>query len=418
MKFFTTEQVSPRIGKTPDGFLVCYDVPIARTGEMIYNKAESDIMPWLKDFGTDASGNVVILREDSEVFRPETLESLQGKPVTIDHPDDLVNPENWRELAKGTAQNIRRGEREQADLILADLLITDAEAIKYVEGGELRQISVGYDADYEHLGDGRGKQTNIIGNHIALVQRGRAGIRCSIQDSACTGCGKCKCKDNKEVAPVKFKDTAMGKKFLSFFDADMEEEEKKDKKETEDGEPEWAGELKKSLDGLRKSLDCFGKKTKDEAEEEEEEKKKKTEDDKEDEADKKEDEKDAEEEEKKTGDKKTKDAAPDNDLLSRMEILTPGFKPRGVTRDAIMREVMGVVQTSDANLVKPFGVTDFKAAKYHTVDAVFMAVSTLKAERNNAQFITRDFKGASNTTDSPADLNKKYADFWQTNKGR
>jgi len=47
----------------------------------------------------------------------------------------------------------------------------------------LREVSCGYDAQYEQIEKGKGKQREIIGNHVALVTKGRAGNRCTIQDS-------------------------------------------------------------------------------------------------------------------------------------------------------------------------------------------------------------------------------------------
>ncbi len=41
-KYFAT-QLSDNISKTPEGFLICYNVPIARTGDMIYGDGESPI---------------------------------------------------------------------------------------------------------------------------------------------------------------------------------------------------------------------------------------------------------------------------------------------------------------------------------------------------------------------------------------
>ncbi len=67
------------------------------------------------------------------------------------------------------------------DILLADLLITDKAAIESVRAG-LREVSCGYDADYEQIEPGRGRQRNIIGNHVALVEKGRCGSRCAIGD--------------------------------------------------------------------------------------------------------------------------------------------------------------------------------------------------------------------------------------------
>lgn len=181
-RWFTPEQLSARQRMTPEGFLLCEAVPIARTGTLIYDQSEIPLEG-------GSGGLVVVERTPEEVFRPETMASFEGKPVTLAHPDDFVTPANWRELAVGITQNVRRGTDVESDLMLADLLITDAAAIALVRSDgnpnseRLRQVSCGYDADYEQLAPGRGRQTNIVGNHVALVERGRCGPRCAIGDS-------------------------------------------------------------------------------------------------------------------------------------------------------------------------------------------------------------------------------------------
>jgi hypothetical protein len=122
-----------------------------------------------------------IEREEREVFRPETIASFNGVAVVDEHPDSDVTPENWRNLAVGVVLNPRRGLAADADVLLADLVITDKPAIDAVRAGK-REISCGYDADYEETGVGKGRQTNILGNHVALVDSGRCGPRCAIGD--------------------------------------------------------------------------------------------------------------------------------------------------------------------------------------------------------------------------------------------
>lgn len=161
--------------KTPEGFLLCLDVPIARTGLQEYAASEVPIDP------DETSDIVKIQRDATEVFRPETLASFEGKPVTLGHPDDMVSPKTWAQLAKGVMQNVRRGEGEFNNSLIADLLITDEEAIRKVEMG-LREVSCGYEADYIQTGAGAGRQANIIGNHLALVPEGRAGSGYAIKD--------------------------------------------------------------------------------------------------------------------------------------------------------------------------------------------------------------------------------------------
>lgn len=175
MRFYTPTKLSEHIAETPEGFLLCAAVPIARVGIMEYAPGQMPI-----EAAKDGS-MVQIERTEDVVFAPEAMASFEGKPSTVDHPAEDVTPANWKELAVGHAQNIRRGVGEASDLLLADLVITDEDAIKLVRGG-LREVSCGYDADYEQIAPGRGRQKNIRGNHIALVRRGRCGSRCRIND--------------------------------------------------------------------------------------------------------------------------------------------------------------------------------------------------------------------------------------------
>lgn len=172
--FYITEKIGPKQSLTPEGFLLCEEVSLARTGMMIYGPDETPI-----EAGPD--GIVKIFREDDDVFNPKTIASAMGKPVTNDHPDEDVTPDSWKELTHGIMLNIRRGEGVMDDLLLGDLLITTPEGIEAVQSGK-REVSLGYEANYEETGPGVGRQSDIIINHIALVEQGRCGPRCAISD--------------------------------------------------------------------------------------------------------------------------------------------------------------------------------------------------------------------------------------------
>lgn len=178
MQWYTTERIGPKRSKTPDGYLLCEGVPIARVGEMLYARGEVPV-----EAGAD--GIIRITRDEDELFRPETIASFQGKPVCDEHPPTMVSAADWQYYAKGVAMNVRRGENELQDLLLADLLVTDQRVISEIEAGK-REISCGYDAAYEPHAPGRGKQRDIVGNHIALVTKGRCGPVCAIGDHAMT----------------------------------------------------------------------------------------------------------------------------------------------------------------------------------------------------------------------------------------
>lgn len=172
----SAEQIGVRQSVTPEGFLLCEEVPIARVGAQDYAYFE---LPELEA----KDGVIVAERTAGVLFSPETLASFEGKPITIDHPPDFVTPANYMAVARGTVRNVRRGEGAQSELMLADLLITDAEAIRRVQSKDLTQVSNGYDADYEQIAPGRARQATIVGNHVALVKNARCGPVCSIGDS-------------------------------------------------------------------------------------------------------------------------------------------------------------------------------------------------------------------------------------------
>ena len=162
--------------RNPEGYLICANVPIARSGTQDYYQDE---------LGQDGEEIVKVFRPEEEVFSEATIASFEGMPVTNDHPDDAegVTIENITYLRKGHCQNVRRGVGKDRDLLIADLFIDDPDTIREILDNNKREISCGY--TYELCEeDGRYVQRQIRGNHIAIVDRGRAGHRVCIKDSA------------------------------------------------------------------------------------------------------------------------------------------------------------------------------------------------------------------------------------------
>lgn len=173
--------------RTRDGYLAVR-AKAARTG--VYDYAGFEVDPENKHGLRDRT-SVKVLRDEATVFDRAAVQSFIGKPVTDNHPSSPVNAENWRDHARGTIMGaVRDGE-----YLTFDLLLTDADAIRAIDNGK-RELSNGYAAELEFgkftAADGTicdARQSRILGgNHVALVDRGRAGSDCAIKDGAFALC--------------------------------------------------------------------------------------------------------------------------------------------------------------------------------------------------------------------------------------
>lgn len=420
---YTSGQIGRTREITPEGYLLCRDVRLARTGILIYGDGEVPVKP-------DNTGLIQVYRGDDVLFAPTTIASTEGKPVVDDHPDDWVTPKNWQMLSKGSGHNVHQGEGEDAEYLMADLLIMDESAIEAVQKGKV-EISLGYDAEYTQISPGKGVQSNIVVNHIALVDKGRCGSRCSIGDS--------------------FMTTKVKKKKLSFADRirnlgktkDAEEAEKLAKAvedeeldlPTEDDEPEDDDKSKtsdaainreifKMLKTMDSRLEALEKnKTKDSDDPE-----KKTEDDDEDEDTATKDDVLEAEEAAKLSDKGVQTYTGDSlqEIRSRAEILVPGISlptmdaktadvgkvALGVKRSALKQAYQDpkVKQTID---LFTSGKSDFDAMPQATIDAAFTGAAELIKSQNNAKGFrsgvsTKDFGRQPLTIDQINERNRAY----------
>ena len=173
MHYYGT-RLSENISKRePEGYLLCLNVPVARTGIQEYTNSELRIQN--SELSPAGENELIpVYRPEEEVFAPETMASFEGMPVTNDHPPDGVDVSNIRALQKGHAHNVRRGSGEESDLLLADLIITDPALITAILEEGKREISCGY--TYELcMENGQYIQRKIRGNHVAVVDAGRAG---------------------------------------------------------------------------------------------------------------------------------------------------------------------------------------------------------------------------------------------------
>ena len=170
---------------TPEGFLRVR-ARIARSGLHDYRASELGAPA-----GFVSGDTIRVYRPPEQVFHPDAIASFVNKPVTDGHPPAMIDAGNWRQYAVGHAGP---AVTRDGDHLAADLLITDAAAVARAEAGA--ELSNGYHADFDFTPgttpDGEpfdALQSNIRGNHIALVDAGRCGDTCRIGDEAVRDCG-------------------------------------------------------------------------------------------------------------------------------------------------------------------------------------------------------------------------------------
>lgn len=128
MKAYFGSKISGHMIKTPEGFLICKEVPIARTGTQQYRGFE---------FGGDDPMELYdVHRPEEEVFSKAALASFEGKPVVDEHPRANLDPTNISQYIKGVCRDVRRGEGNLSECMVADLIIYDKELITKIEGGK------------------------------------------------------------------------------------------------------------------------------------------------------------------------------------------------------------------------------------------------------------------------------------------
>jgi hypothetical protein len=151
-----------RMTTTPEGYIRGESV-VTRTGVFDYINPDGTIRREL--------------RHPDDVFSTASLATLSMIPVTVDHPSELLTLETATELAVG-----QTGENSRVDgkLIYTPFTITHKRGIDAVSRGKL-ELSLGYKCDLlEEKGVYNGeeythRQTNIIYNHLSIVDRARAG---------------------------------------------------------------------------------------------------------------------------------------------------------------------------------------------------------------------------------------------------
>lgn len=180
MQFTDAVTVAGKPRRTTDGYLVA-EARAVRTGIQLYAGSE---------VGKPDVPVVRVYRAADQVFAQDSLQSFSHAPITIDHPDEAVTAENWKELSVG---EVSTAAKQDGQWVMLPLILKDAKAITSVESGK-RELSAGYVCELDFTpgvtADGEAydaQQRSIKINHLALVDRARAGSQARIGDGAGDG---------------------------------------------------------------------------------------------------------------------------------------------------------------------------------------------------------------------------------------
>jgi len=204
MFFFDRASFSTR-KLTDEGFLFA-KANIGRPGVQTYHKGidfvDSDLPDKMKmlPFGSP----IKALRPENEVFKPESIKSFEFKPVTNNHPTSkVVDASNVKHYQVGFSQRVER----VGDVLEASVLVQDKSTINDIQTGK-EQISPGYDAkvDFTPGIDAKYGPYDVVfrdikGNHIAIVDKARAGNTFRLQDRQPEGANEMKIRvvDGKQI---------------------------------------------------------------------------------------------------------------------------------------------------------------------------------------------------------------------------
>lgn len=127
-----------------------------------------------------ADGSVIReLRHPDHVFEADSMATLSNVPLTNNHPKEMiVTPKNAKALSVGfTGEAVTK---EDDKFLKTMVTVTDQDAIDDVKSGK-QELSCGYVCEHDEApGQWEGQdydviQKNIRYNHLAIVDRGRAG---------------------------------------------------------------------------------------------------------------------------------------------------------------------------------------------------------------------------------------------------
>jgi len=136
---------------------------------------------------SDRGKIVKVFRPDTTVFNDDTIESTRMKPITMNHPHEMVDSENYHNYSVGSiGENVRKIDKERLG---ATIQINDKDIVKSIMDGKIKELSMGYKSDivkesgfYDNESYDYKFNGPMYMNHCAIVDKGRCGESVSILD--------------------------------------------------------------------------------------------------------------------------------------------------------------------------------------------------------------------------------------------
>lgn len=245
----TDSEVSPYIEQK--GVILC------RSGIQYYSYNEV----------VNALGEPPVKKDFYREYRPASVvvkaqEKCKNLPVTKEHPDVWVNPDNWDKLCGGIVGNevsvvALDGEAEGEIGIKSDLTFYTRKLYDYYLDN--KEVSLGYTCKKHYVDNPEEAGYDIIldeiteVNHLAITRAGRGGAQVAVIDSIIGGLKPMRTGIFAWLAGKKQNDSAP-----SSFGKEVLEAVKNSKGTTEE---ELACEMKGVLDSMSNLKDCEAKDT-------------------------------------------------------------------------------------------------------------------------------------------------------------
>lgn len=165
-----------------NGYMHVSDCPVTKEQVAPYYGYE---IPDGDRFGLDPDTIYYVYRPAEELSKPETLKSLRGIPLLLDHAS--VSPEDIRrDRIAGSVGDLVKWD---GTYILCNLNILAKSAQDRINDKSMRELSLGYSYTPERkAGEFNGQHYDFVmrdikANHLALVEVGRAGSDVRVCDS-------------------------------------------------------------------------------------------------------------------------------------------------------------------------------------------------------------------------------------------